>query len=447
MTEFISNLKETCKNISSKLNINKYDIFGIIKEENSASAKGGKPFALTASSKNSVTVRVWNNNQQVGIASTSNLTKEGLTIAFEIALNSAQFSSSNTPYDFSPLCSEKIIFNNIEHEFKFASIQNLANAAIECEKYLLNSHPSIKSVPYNKVGQSCHEKFYFNSSNAFRYQKTTSALCYFYPLAQEENKVPRQLGHVNLTHNFEELNYLECAKKALEKTKNHLNYKKINSGKYTVIFSPESFLDILEAFSNFFNAQNVLDNKSLSRKETLNTQLAPDYVNIVDCPLHNEHIGKPYFDEEGTPTSQLTILENGVLKNFIHTSHTAKIFSTKPTGHTSIGSKLTAHAHFLRVFASSNHCENAIQIPENCIYIEEVKALHAGINALQGSFSLPFDGFIMNDNKQISIESATVAGDFLTLLKNIIYLSSEERTTPSGICPDVWVKDLSITGT
>lgn len=151
-----------------------------------------------------------------------------------------------------------------------------------------------------------------------------------------------------------------------------------------------------------------------------------------------------FFDEEGTPTSELTIIENGILKNFIHTSYTAKIFNTQPTGHTSTGAKLTAHSHFLRIFSSDKQA-----IPESnteYVYIEYVKALHAGINALQGSFSLPFDGFIVRNGKRDSIEFATVAGDFLTLLKNIVYVSPEEKVTHSGICPEIWVKDLSITG-
>ena len=31
------------------------------------------------------------------------------------------------------------------------------------------------------------------------------------------------------------------------------------------------------------------------------------------------------------------------------------------------------------------------------------------------------------------------------LLKNIIFISEKEIVTPSGICPEVWVKELAIT--
>jgi PmbA protein len=45
-----------------------------------------------------------------------------------------------------------------------------------------------------------------------------------------------------------------------------------------------------------------------------------------------------------------------------------------------------------------------------------------------------------------SIESATVAGDFLELLKSIVYVEKEPELTPSGVCPRIWVDALSITG-
>lgn len=446
MSQFVESLKDQCKKISQSLQISKFDMFGVIKEENSASAKENKPFALSASNKSSVTLRVWNEHDHMGSASTSNLTPEGLARAFEIALNSTQFSDTAKKYDFSSLCLEKIDYNLSNSNCDFESIQNLAHAVIECEKNILASHPSFKSVPYNKIAQTYFEQFYFNSLNSFRYQKTSYAMCYFYPLAHEDNKIPRQLGHVSLADNFKNLNYLECAHIAVEKTKKYLNYEKVTSGNYSVLFSPEAFLDLVGAFSNFFNAQNILDNKSLCTKETLNTQLASNLIHICDSPLHKDNVTKSYFDEEGTPTSKLTIVENGVLKNLIHTSYTAKIFNTKPTGHSSIKGKLTAQSHFLHVFASKESSQKFPIHSEPYIYIEDVKALHAGINALQGSFSLPFDGFFVHGEKSVSIESATVAGDFLTLLKNIIFVSQDEKVTPSGVCPEVLVSNLSITG-
>ncbi|MEB3146226.1 MAG: metallopeptidase TldD-related protein, partial [Cylindrospermopsis raciborskii 1523720] len=90
--------------------------------------------------------------------------------------------------------------------------------------------------------------------------------------------------------------------------------------------------------------------------------------------------------------------------------------------------------------------EFSLQTAENVILIDDLQALHAGVKALQGSFSLPFDGWLVNNGEKISIDSATVAGDFLELLKSIVYIEKEPELTPGGVCPRIWVGELSITG-
>jgi PmbA protein len=80
------------------------------------------------------------------------------------------------------------------------------------------------------------------------------------------------------------------------------------------------------------------------------------------------------------------------------------------------------------------------------VFIDDLQALHAGVNALQGSFSLPFDGWLVNQGEKVSIESATVAGDFREVLKAIVHVEETPEILPGGVCPRVWVDGLSITG-
>ena len=68
------------------------------------------------------------------------------------------------------------------------------------------------------------------------------------------------------------------------------------------------------------------------------------------------------------------------------------------------------------------------------------------MQSLQGSFSLPFDGWLIKDGKRTSIEAATVAGDIRDLLQSIIYVEKDLELTGSGVSPRVWVEGLSITG-
>jgi PmbA protein len=80
------------------------------------------------------------------------------------------------------------------------------------------------------------------------------------------------------------------------------------------------------------------------------------------------------------------------------------------------------------------------------VLIDSLSALHAGVKASQGSFSLPFDGWLISNGQRRSIEAATVAGDIRAVLKGLIGFEGAAKVTPDGLCPYVWVDGLSITG-
>ncbi len=80
------------------------------------------------------------------------------------------------------------------------------------------------------------------------------------------------------------------------------------------------------------------------------------------------------------------------------------------------------------------------------MWIDSLSALHAGVKASQGSFSLPFDGWLLRNGERRSIEAATVAGDIRQVLRSIVGFEGEPLITPDGLCPHVWIEGLSITG-
>ena len=68
------------------------------------------------------------------------------------------------------------------------------------------------------------------------------------------------------------------------------------------------------------------------------------------------------------------------------------------------------------------------------------------MKATQGSFSLPFDGWLVKGGERISVEAATVAGDIRSLMNSIVHLEQDLEITTRGVAPHVWVDGLSITG-
>ncbi len=442
----INELASYTQETAHQLGIKKFDIYGSSVDETSVQVDQGEPRQVKASNRSSVTVRVWNEDNTVGVTSTTDVDPKGMELALKTAYEASFFGVKENVPDFSPEATVPIP-NQSKETAPQAPVSELIDILIKAEKELLDAHPAIKGVPYNGLAQRDLDRFYLNSEGAIRNEARSIASIYLYTKTEEEGKKPRSAGAFQISRNLEKLAIQDCLKEAAEKTISHLNYEKIKSGKYRVVFSPEAFLSLLGAFSNLYNAQSILDKQSLSTPESLGTQIASPLLSVCDDALHPDNMGAETFDGEGTPTRRVPLITNGVLSSFLHSAGTAKRMNAQPTGNANIGAKVSVSPHFYHVFEGSPaEQEYSLADAENVILIDDLQALHAGVKALQGSFSLPFDGWLLNKGQRTSIESATVAGDFLELLKSIIFVEKEAELTPGGVCPRVWVDGLSITG-
>jgi PmbA protein len=442
----IQNLATQAKEIANSLGIRKFDVFGSAIDETSVQVDRGEPDQVKASNRSSVTVRVWNEDQTMGITSTTDTDPTGLHLALKTAHEASFFGVKENVPDFSPEATVAIDHPPAEMVDQ-ASVSDLLEKLLLAEKELMAAHPAIAGVPYNGLTQRLRDRFYLNSDGAMRKESRSTVSIYLYSKTEEEGKKPRSAGAFRVSRGVNSLDIAGCVQEATEKTISHLNYEKIATGKYRVVFSPEAFLSLLGAFSNLYNAQSILDKQSLSTPESLGTAISSPLLCVCDDSLHPENIGAITFDGEGTPTRRVALITDGILTNFLHSAGTAKRFNTQPTGHANMGAKVTVSPHFYHVFSNQPDSEEyRLNTAENVVLVDDLHALHAGVKALQGAFSLPFDGWLVNKGDRTSIESATVAGDFLEVLKSIIYVEPEAHLTPSGICPYIWVEGLSITG-
>ncbi len=442
----ITEIANYAKESADKLGIKKFDIYGSTADATSVQVDQGEPKQVKASNLSGVTVRVWNEDNTMGVTSTTDVDPKGLELALKTAYEASFFGVKENVPDFSP--ESTVPLNNSSHEkAPQAPVSQLIESLLVAEKEVLAAHPAIKGVPYNSLAQRDIDKFYLNSDGAMRTESHSISSIYLYSKTEEDGRKPRSGGAFRINRSLDTLDINGCIKETAEKTISHLNYEKIKSGKYRVVFSPDAFLSLLGAFSNLFNAQSILDKQSLSTPDDLGKQIASPLLSVYDDALHPANIGAETFDGEGTPTRKVSLIENGILTGFLHSAGTAKRMNAKPTGNANIGAKVSVSPNFYHVFAAAPaEQELSLETAENVIFIDDLQALHAGVKALQGSFSLPFDGWLVNNGVKTSIESATVAGDFLELLKSIILVEKEPELTPGGVCPKIWIDELSITG-
>ena len=443
-------LNQLLSKYSKESDISKWDMGASSSRDISVQVQQGNAKQLKGSQRNSMTLRVWNSNNKVGITSTSDLTNSGIKKAIKGAIEASVFGNEKESPEFSSLAKSPLQEINSalskDHE-----IDELLTILKDAEDKLIATHKSIDSVPYNGLSESYMERLYINSDGANRYMKLTQSSIYLYAKAQEENKKPRSAGGIRINTNLDKLDIDSCIQETSNKLISHLNYKAIETKKYLICFSPEAFLQLINSFSSMFNARSIIDGLSLMNENSVGKKIAVKNLNISDEGLHPENVGAFTFDGEGTPTQNINLIKSGILTNLLHSEATARKFGVKPTGHAGLGAKVSVSPDWLVVSnsKSENDHDESLSIKttlKEYILIDELSALHSGVKASQGSFSLPFDGWIFNDGKKISIEAATVAGDILNILNSIVKIETEQIVTHQGISPYVWVENVSITG-
>ena len=443
-------LRHSLEKIAAANGISRWDLGAACSTDLSVQVDRGEAKQMKGAQRSSITVRVWNDQGLVGVTSTSDLSAAGLERALSGAKEASAFGNADDIPAFSPLATASLA--QLDQPIHAPQgILRLLDTLKGAEQDLLSRHEAISTVPYNGLAERSSERIYLNSDGACRQQKLSTASLYLYARAEESGRKPRSAGAVRLAYGAGDLDIAGCINEAAERTISHLNYAPISTGHYTCVFSPEAFLDLISAFSNLFNARSVLDGVSLSNRESIGETLAVPFLDLHDNGLHPANIGASAFDGEGTPTKRLALLEGGVLRNFLHSEATARAFGVAPTGHAGLGAKVSVGPDWFEIGPTPGSGGGQAGLDRfnagvPIVWIDSLSALHAGVKASQGSFSLPFDGWLIQNGEPRSIEAATVAGDIRQVLKAIVGFEGEAKVTPDGLCPMVWVEGLSVTG-
>ena len=444
-----SQLRDRIQGLAHQAGVDRWDLGAACSDDCSVQVDRGEAKQLKAAQRSSITVRVWNSDGLVGITSTTDLSDSGLGQALDGAKHASRYGNPDDIPQFSPLATAPLPELHRPLKQREGILPLLAKLR-QAEADLLGRHPAIQTVPYNGMAESLSTSLYLNSDGAVRTMERTQASLYLYARAEEQGRKPRSSGAIRLALGSSDLDIAGCITEAADRTISHLGYRPIETGSYRVCFTPEAFLSLLGAFSSMFSARAVLDGVSLSSRDSIGDTLAVPFLSLYDDGLHPGHLSAAPFDGEGTPTQKLCLIEQGQLRSFLHSEATARAFGVQPTGHAGLGAKVSVGPDWFVVQTSEGASSGTELDHSSCndpfVLIEDLSALHAGVKATQGSFSLPFDGWLVKGGERISVEAATVAGDIRSLLKSIVHLEQELEATHRGVAPHVWVDGLSITG-
>lgn len=260
----------------------------------------------------------------------------------------------------------------------------------------------------------------------------------------KDDKDQRVGFDVLISNDFNDFDIKKMAKQIADDALAALGAKPVPSDDYEIVFSNGALATLFSAFQNVFSADAVQKNASLL-KDKLNEKIGSDLVTIVDDPFMKKSASSRSFDDEGVATAYKELIQNGVLKSYLHNLVTAKKDNVKSTGNGFGGSVSAVN---LKMESGESTLKEMIESMKEGIYITDVQGAHAGANAISGDFSLQAMGYYIKDGKQVRpVALITVAGNFIDMLKDITMVGNDSKMSYYGVTsPSIKVKSMPVSG-
>jgi PmbA protein len=228
-----------------------------------------------------------------------------------------------------------------------------------------------------------------------------------------------------------------------------LNPVKGEAGKFDVIFDPLPFANLLNYAINSASIFAVETGLSFFMNK-LGKIVANEKVTILDDGSLPGGMSSGKFDEEGVPTQRNVVVENGVLRTYLHNTSTAKKYKTKTTGNAGL---VEPEPWNVVMGAGDYKLDELFDSVKKGLYVTNTWYTRFQ-NYSTGDFStIPRDGIFLIENgeKKGAASDVRISHNMLELLKNIDRISKEreqivgwEVDIPS-IVPAVLVRDVNIT--
>ena len=229
----------------------------------------------------------------------------------------------------------------------------------------------------------------------------------------------------------------EIADTAVKRVIRMIGGKKIKSQVVPVVFEPNMTSMLLGFLASCVNGNSIYMKRSFLTGK-LGEQIAGSNINIIDNGLLPGKLGTKPFDGEGVPARKTPVIENGILKNYLLSTYSAKKLNMKSTGNAS--------------GTNNFYLEAGKYTPE-----EIIKSVKSGLLLTKtiGQGTMPTTGdiskgaygiWIENGELTYPVSEITFSGNLSDLLKNISMIGNDLEFRRSISGPTVRIDNVSLSG-
>lgn len=309
------------------------DIFIENKRGTGISCEGGKIERVHSGTDIGAGIRVIS-GESTSYAYTNDLSRQGLTKAAEIVSRAASGTKKDLYIDLTrikPVVDFEIKERpeNIKTEEKVSAVQNADKAAREA------GGESIKQVMVG-YGDVVQQVIIANSEGDYVEDERIRTRLFVQAVAAENDTIQTGMEIVGSFSGFELLNNFkpeDVAGRAAGRAREMLKAQPAPTGRMPVVMAAQAGGTMVhEACGHGMEADLVQKDLSVYAGK-IGEKVASERITVIDDASMADRYGSYRFDDEGVPAQPVTLIENGILKDYMYDRLSARTDNRKSNGH------------------------------------------------------------------------------------------------------------------
>jgi PmbA protein len=233
---------------------------------------------------------------------------------------------------------------------------------------------------------------------------------------------------------------------AARRTLRRLDGRRVKTQQVPVVFAPEIARSLIGAIFDAASGDSIYRGASFFTGR-LGEQVAAESVNVINDGTIVGGFGTSPFDAEGLPSRRTVVVENGVLKNYLLNTYTARKLNMKSTASAArglAGNPGTGTDNLFLIAGNQSPADILRNIPSG-LYITEL--IGQGVNMVTGDYSRGASGlWIENGELTFPVQEITIAGNLKDMFRNITAIGNDLVFRGSVASPTLRVDGMTIAG-
>ena len=408
----------------------------------------GEVETLSLSESVGIGVRVFSPDHRMGFAYTTNLV-DGPDKVVDAAWQNAL---ANDPDEFNVLLDEATESDDdwSQEDFSQVPVDRKIAFARELEQKTLDADECLDFVETSSYSDSRGEFIIMNSKGLHRTFRSSACSCSVLGIASsgDSDSDSEMASEFDYVRKFDDLKLDWVATRCAEKAVAKLGGKTCPTVQIPVILNNNVTTQFLQVIGPSLKANNVLKGKSLFAGKCGET-IASEVLSFIDQNDYEPGMHYSPFDGEGASARRTVLIEDGMLKEYLHNTYTAKKMGERTTANASRGgfrSTPGVGATNFYLKAGDIDRDGLFAKAGNGLLITKAMGIHMA-NTISGDFSFGVEGtLIENGILTTPVRGVTVAGNIKDLLKNIAAIGDDLRFFGTYGAPSVLVSELMISG-